>query len=103
MQVFLSYARSGAGLSASEVSRRRAQVGGLDVWLDEERLPPGHRLEAAIRQGVDTSDAAVFLISRLWVERDWTRWELTQFARREPRCERMLPVLRGATARNSNG
>jgi hypothetical protein len=65
------------------------------VWFDEERLPPGCRFEDEIRRGVDASDGAVFLISREWLGRDHTKWELTQFGRRTPPCQRLIPVVRG--------
>lgn len=97
MQVFLSYAWSAADSFVARKLAGALRAAKMTVWLDEEQLPAGghrgDRLDDRLRQGIDASDAAVFLVSQSWIERDWTRWELDLFAARNPR-PRLVPLLR---------
>jgi hypothetical protein len=95
MLVFLSYAHSKLDADFVRFLAKGLRACGIDPWLDEERLPPGRRLESTIRDAIERSDAAIFVISREWRERDFTQWELDQFKQREPRCDRLIGILRG--------
>jgi hypothetical protein len=95
MQVFISYAHTAHDSRLARWLSNAFRQAGLSPWFDDSDTSPGDPIESTIRQAIDQSDAAVFLISRCWLERSWTIWELNQFAMRELPCERLVPVLRG--------
>lgn len=98
MQVFISYAHTAHDSRIARWLVANLRLCGLSPWLDETDTSPGDLIEGAIRQAIDRSHAAIFLISRSWLERSWTSWELGQFAMRQPPCERLVPVLCGSAA-----
>jgi len=48
---------------------RRLKADGFDVWLDEERLLPGHEWEYEIRKAVRAADAIIVCLSQQAVTR----------------------------------
>jgi TIR domain len=98
MQVFISYAHTKHDSNLARWLANAFRKAGLSPWFDDSDTSPGDPVESTLRQAIDASDAAVFLISRCWLERSWTIWELNQFATRELPCERLVPVLRGPTS-----
>ncbi len=76
--VFISYARTEASFAIELADLLRAMD--FDVWLDEEQLPAGSDFEKRIGRAINVCQTAVFLLSELWLERDWTRYELDRFA-----------------------
>ncbi len=83
-RVFISYAHTDADTALARNLEKWLAAAGVEPWLDESRNWPGKNLEHAIPAAVDQSDAAIFLISRAWIERDWTHKEIQLFARRDP-------------------
>lgn len=93
MQVFVSHASTEHDLllaRALAAALRRAEI---EPWLDEERLPPGRKLEGDLRSAIDHSEAGVFLVSGSWVESKWCQWELAQFNGR-PQPPVLVALLR---------
>ncbi|PYR62009.1 MAG: hypothetical protein DMF91_08180 [Acidobacteria bacterium] len=88
MQVFISHASTESDIQLARALAAALRRADFSPWLDEERLPPGKRLEADLRAAMDTSASAVFLISGSWIESKWCQWELEQFGLRAP-----APVL----------
>lgn len=84
MQVFLSYASTERDTLLVRALAAALRGAKLSPWLDEERLPPGQRLEADLRLAIERSEAGVFLVSGSWLESKWCRWELAQFGERKP-------------------
>jgi hypothetical protein len=83
-RAFISYAHTEADTALARNLEKWLTAAGIEVWLDEERLPPGTNFDEAIPEAIDKSDAGVFLISRAWTERDWTKKELLLISRRDP-------------------
>src|SRR5216684_114277 len=83
-RVFISYAHTDADTALARNLEKWLAAAGVEPWLDESRNWPGKNLEHAIPAAVEQSDAAIFLISRAWIERDWTHKEIQLFAGRDP-------------------
>src|SRR5258708_3845994 len=79
--ICVSYSREPA--EESQFARQlanRLRDAGFDVWLDEERIPSGANFEAVIRDAIPRANHALFLVTRRWLERPYTRLELNLFA-----------------------
>jgi len=83
-RVFISYAHTEADTALARNLEKWLTAAGVEPWLDESRNWPGVNLDHAIPAAIEKCDAAVFLVSRAWTERDWTRRELQLVARRDP-------------------
>jgi hypothetical protein len=94
MQVFLSYAHTPADSALATYIHARLTAAGVKVWLDQSSLPAGQVLQDAIEKAIALSDHGVFIVSPSWLQREWTAFELEQFARRDPTVVRRIPVLR---------
>ena len=93
-QVFISYAKA----TEAAFARRLAQclrAAAFNVWLDEEQIAPGDDFQAAIRASLDKCQHALFVVSKAWLERDWTGYELEAFATGGPE-RRRIAILRAA-------
>jgi TIR domain len=94
MQVFLSYAHTPADSALVTYIDARLRAAGFTVWRDQSNLPAGQLLQDAIEKAIAASDHGVFIVSPSWLQREWTAFELEQFARRDPTVVRRIPVLR---------
>jgi hypothetical protein len=97
-QVFISYAHTTPDAALASYLAKRLRDRDIRVWLDTESLPAGLPLQAAIEQGIAASDHGIFIVSRSWLprDRDYTAFELEQFARRDPAgvTVRRIPIFR---------
>jgi hypothetical protein len=91
--VFLGYSREPDEAFAVQLADwlRRCS---LDVWLDLERIPKGHKPQPLIEKALTTSRRAVFLVSKDWLDRDWTQFELSRFVQLDAQRARVA-ILRG--------
>ena len=62
LKVFISYASQDRSL-VSELSRRLANEGWIDPWVDEKKLLPGHDWRLKIDEAVETSDIVIICLS----------------------------------------
>jgi hypothetical protein len=93
MRVFISYAHTEIDRALARVVASRLRAVKIDVWMDESSLPGGRHTQQAIEAAAATCGHAVFLVSRSWLERAWTNWELGLFVERtEPAT--VVPVWR---------
>jgi hypothetical protein len=93
--IFVSYSHSPPEESefARQLAHRLRDVG-FEPWLDEEQILPGADFEAVIRKTISSASRAVFLVTRRWLERPYTRLELNLFANHaNPTC-RLVAVKR---------
>jgi predicted nucleotide-binding protein len=88
-RVFISYARGDIEIARSLTQSLR--VLSIDAWLDVDSLVPGERFDRAIRQGLSTSDALVFLVTPSSLASPWVERELTAFAESSHRP--LIPVV----------
>jgi hypothetical protein len=94
-QVFLSYSREPPEEAAfARALAGRLRAAGFDPWLDEEQVPEGADLEAAIRKAIPAASHAVFLITMGWLKRPSTRLELGLFEKHPDKNRRMVAVER---------
>jgi hypothetical protein len=91
--VFLGYSREPDEAFAVQLADwlRRCS---LDVWLDLERIPKGHKPQPLIEKALTTSRRAVFLVSKDWLDRDWTQFELSRFVQLDAQRARVA-IIRG--------
>lgn len=90
--VFLSHASEDK--IAVRTFARRLQEAGASVWLDEEQVSPGEDPQEAVVRALSNSRHVVIWITEAWLKKDWTLWELKQFAEAEKSRERrVVPVL----------
>jgi hypothetical protein len=94
MQVFISYAHTDADAPLALRIAERLRAAGLTAWLDRASISPSAHTREAIERAARESNHAVFLVSRSWLVRDWTEWELGLFEHRDPATVRRVPVLR---------
>jgi hypothetical protein len=93
MRVFISYAHTEIDRALARVVASRLRAVKIDVWMDESSLPGARHTQQAIEAAAATCGHAVFLVSRSWLERAWTNWELGLFVERtEPAV--VVPVWR---------
>jgi hypothetical protein len=93
MRVFISYAHTELDRALARVIAARLRAVRIDVWMDESSLPGGRHTQKAIEDGAASCGHAMFLVSRSWLERDWTNWELGLFDQRTPEPT-LVPVWR---------
>jgi hypothetical protein len=93
VRIFISYARTYADTALAQYLTRRFLAIGIDVW-QLESLPANEPLQAGVENAILESDHAIFLISKLWLSRDLTWFELARFHQRDPRDTRLIPVFR---------
>jgi hypothetical protein len=81
MKVFISHVSQD-----KEFARRLAkglQDAGIEVWLDEFEIKIGDNLIQRINEGLEACDYIIAVISRNYINSQWTRQELNAFAMRE--------------------
>lgn len=93
MRVFISYAHTEVDRALARVVAARLRAAKIDVWMDESSLPGGRHTQQAIEAAAATCGHAVFLVSRSWLERAWTNWELGLFVERTAPAT-VVPVWR---------
>jgi hypothetical protein len=105
--VFISYARSdGSAFVADLVGRLKSA--GLRVWYDQEQMRGGSVVNEALADGLRKSRHAIFVLTRAWLQSEYTSWELEVFREQEkdrrgvpisligqPRKEELGPRLHG--------
>lgn len=89
--VFLSHASEDK--PEVRVFAKRLQNAGLKVWLDEEQLPPGHEPRDAIQKGMKDSRHVLVWITKNWLHKTWTQWELKLFSEAQAEGQRVIPIL----------
>ena len=93
-QVFISYAHTRADTALAKCVAAALRGAGIGVWLDEATLSGGDLLQGAIEKAIAASQHGIFLVSPSWINREWTQFELEQFARRDPNVVRRIPIFR---------
>ena len=56
---------------------------GFDPWLDEEQIPGATNFESVIRNAIREANHGLFVITKRWLERPYTRMELNLFGRHD--------------------
>jgi hypothetical protein len=72
LKVFLSYAHEPEDQVFTRELATRLRQRGHEIWLDEEKIVPSQRDQEAVREGIRTSEHAIFIVSKESLERDWT-------------------------------
>ena len=97
--VFISHASE----DKDEVARPLAealQSNGLSVWYDEFELKIGDSLRRKIDRGIANSNFGVIVISRDFISKGWTNYELDGLITRTVNGEQtMLPIWHNVTKR----
>lgn len=97
--VFISHASE----DKDEVARPLAEAlrnNGLSVWYDEFELKIGDSLRRKIDKGIANSNFGVIVISRDFISKGWTNYELDGLITRAVNGEQtMLPVWHNVTKR----
>lgn len=97
--VFISHASE----NKDEVARPLAEAlrnNGLSVWYDEFELKIGDSLRRKIDKGIANSNFGVIVISRDFISKGWTNYELDGLITRAVNGEQtMLPVWHNVTKR----
>ena len=97
--VFISHASE----DKDEVARPLAEAlrnNGLSVWYDEFELRIGDSLRRKIDKGIANSNFGVIVISRDFIGKGWTNYELDGLITRAVNGEQtMLPVWHNVTKR----
>jgi hypothetical protein len=94
-QVFVSYSKQPP--ENAQFAQELAQMlrhSGFEVWLDDERISAATDFEQAIRKGIEDSQLGLFVVTRRWLDRDFTRFELKLFADGAARGKRLVAVRR---------
>ncbi|HYI07932.1 MAG TPA: toll/interleukin-1 receptor domain-containing protein [Thermoanaerobaculia bacterium] len=105
LHVFISYAHTAADTWLAERLEFWLDRQGIDVWRDKTDMRLGVRHKAVIDREIARADAAIFIVSPAWDERDWTQWELGRVATHDPRGERIarIPIYRVPIAQLPEG
>ena len=70
----------------------------LRVWFDELTLRPGDRLRESIDEGLRGSSYGIIVLSRAYLRKNWTRYELDGLIHRfVARRATLLPIWHGLT------
>ena len=97
--VFISHASE----DKDEVARPLAEAlrsNGLSVWYDEFELRIGDSLRRKIDKGIANSNFGIIVISRDFISKGWTNYELDGLTTRAVNGEQtMLPVWHNVTKR----
>lgn len=94
-RIFISYSHQPEDLAAfARALVKMLRRADFEVWMDEENIPGGQRIEHEIRAAIDRADVGLFLVTPRWLEadREWIRFEASLFARRQEK--RRLVLLR---------
>jgi len=91
-QVFVSYCRDSDTAFARRLTQALKAVP-FNVWLDEEQIPPGDDFERRLQKVLEECRHAIFVVSKEWLEREWTRYEAETFAEKGAE-RRRIAVLR---------
>ncbi|HEU4889188.1 MAG TPA: toll/interleukin-1 receptor domain-containing protein [Thermoanaerobaculia bacterium] len=96
--VFISYAHTRAEQRFARNLDAALRRAGLDVWRDERELSKLSRYHDAIVAAASRCDAAIFLVSRDWLKRDWTKYELGIVSRRRRKGQKVeaFPIYRAS-------
>ncbi len=89
--VFISYAREDGDSVARPLSSELEALG-VTVWLDRYQCRPGDLLSSKIARAIQDSRFAVVVLSPRYLEKEWTRRELSQLI--ESHRGRLIPLLR---------
>lgn len=97
--VFISHATE----DKEEVARPLAEAlrrNGLSVWYDEFELRIGDSLRRKIDQGIARSNFGIIVISRSFIAKGWTNYELDDLVTKAINDEQvMLPIWHNVTRR----
>ncbi len=93
MQIFISYSHNEADKPIACFLAAGLRAAGYTVWHDESSQPAGEALEADIEAAILASDCAIFIVSNLWLQSAWVRFELDRCERRGPQIRR-VPIFR---------
>ena len=97
--VFISHASE----DKEDVARPLAEAlrsNGLNVWYDEFELKIGDSLRRKIDKGIANSNFGVIVISRAFISKGWTNYELDGLITRAVNNEQvMLPIWHNVTKR----
>jgi hypothetical protein len=94
-RVFISYNREPReNLQFAHELAGALRGAGFDPWLDEEQIPGGAAIEHEIRQAIATAQHAIFIVTKRWLERPYTRLELNLFDRHPPATHCRVAVRR---------
>src|SRR5262245_47306324 len=94
-RVFISYSHEPAENSefAQELAEHLRSAG-FDPWLDEENIPGAARFEQEIREAIQKAQHAIFIVTKRWLERAYTRFELTLFDKHPVATHRRVALKR---------
>lgn len=81
--VFISYAHTELDTALAAKLEEWLTRAGIDAWRDKSRIPIGADLGQAITNAISICDAAIFLVSQAWLDRDWTQKEIQLTAQRD--------------------
>ena len=71
----------------------------LRVWFDELTLRPGDRLRESIDEGLRESRYGIIMLSRAYLKKNWTRYELDGLIHRfVSRRATLLPICTNSKA-----
>jgi hypothetical protein len=71
---------------------------GLRLWYDEVTLRPGDRLRESIDRGMSESKFGLVVLSRAYLRKEWTRYELDGLVQRFiSRQATLVPIWHGIT------
>lgn len=98
-QVFVSYSTEPNGNSSFVRDLTgRLKLLGFHVWLDEEFIPATGGVESALRKAIRESEVGLFIVTREWLTRQWTKFEGELFGQQpDSRC---VIVLRDGVTRD---
>ena len=100
--VFVSYARSdGSAFVADLVGRLKSA--GFKVWYDQEQMRGGSIVDDALADGLRKSRHAIFVLTRAWLQKDYTTWELEVFTEQDKDRRRVPVSLIGAPRKEDLG
>src|SRR3982751_4975404 len=90
--VFISYAHE--DYEFVRMLRGWLEAAGFSVWLDEERMRGGRRLDEDIAEALQKSRQAIFILSESWANSKWGGWELGVFLEEPGKEGKGIPILR---------
>src|SRR4051812_12909255 len=90
--VFLSYAVADTSLITPFVAHLQRE--GISVWFDVERMEGGRPTMEQMVAGIEASSHTIACLTDRYLQRQWTRFELTHSLQRDPNGDqaRTIPV-----------
>ncbi|MBV8611568.1 MAG: toll/interleukin-1 receptor domain-containing protein, partial [Singulisphaera sp.] len=75
---------------------------GFEVWFDEERINVADNIEREIEEGIHDAHHGIFIVTREWLKREWTQFEINQFTHHHPSAarDRRVAVVRDPIAKS---